>query len=315
MRVLVTGGAGFIGSHLVDRLIERGDEVVVIDNLSQGRKENINPKAKFYKKDIRDSGLEKIFRKYSFDVLFHAAAQVSIRASIENPPLDASINIQGSLNLFELSRKYGVRKVVYTSSVAVYGEPQYLPCDEDHPIAPLSPYGVTKSSVEEYLYVYRTNYDIDYSIIRYPNVYGPRQSHTGEAGVIAIFSSKMLKGERVVINGSGDQERDFLFIDDAIDASLSIIDLPIRKGHIDPTNLIFNLGTGKSVSVNNLFEILSKITNYTLNPLYGPPRKGEIYQMQVNATRVKKQLGWEPKINLEEGLQRTVEWFKTHRIV
>ncbi|MDO8690820.1 MAG: NAD-dependent epimerase/dehydratase family protein, partial [Dehalococcoidia bacterium] len=219
MKVLVTGGAGFIGSHVVDGLIAQGHRVVVVDNLSTGSRDNLNPQAFFYEVDIRSPQLVEVFAQERPDLVDHHAAQMSVNRSVQNPREDAEINVLGSLNVIECCRNFGVKKVVYISTGgAMYGEPQYLPCDEAHPINPLSPYGVTKHNAEHYLFTYRHLYGLNYTVLRYPNVYGPRQDPLGEAGVVAIFTGKMLEGQQAVINGSGEQERDFVYVADLVEA-------------------------------------------------------------------------------------------------
>jgi len=210
MRILVTGGAGFIGSHVVDALIEEEHEVVVVDDLSTGKREHLHPRAKFYYLDIRDvRRLKEVFAAEHPEIVNHQAARANVRESMEKPVLYAEVNVIGSLNLLEMSQAYGVGKFIYASTGgAVYGEPEYLPADESHPINPLDPYGASKHFVEHYLYLYGVNYGLNYTILRYPNVYGPRQDPHGEAGVVAIFTGQMLKGGEPVINGSGEQERD-----------------------------------------------------------------------------------------------------------
>ncbi len=219
-RVLVTGGAGFIGSHVVDRLVAAGHDVAVVDNLATGRRANLNPAARFYELDIRDPALGTVVERERPAVISHHAAQVDVRRSTADPLYDADVNILGSLNVLKVAVEHGVRKVIYISTGgAVYGEPEYLPVDEDHPIHPLCEYGASKHAVEHYLYMYAENYDLDYTVLRYPNVYGPRQDPHGEAGVVAIFSQKMLKGETCTINGDGTQERDFLYVADCARAN------------------------------------------------------------------------------------------------
>ena len=303
MKILVTGGAGFIGSHVVDLCLEAGHEVVVVDNLSTGRLSNLNPKAKFYQVDIRSPELEKVFEAERPEVVDHHAAQMDVRRSVADPVYDADINILGGLNILNLSVKYGVRKIIYISSGgAVYGEPVYLPCDEKHPVQPLCPYGATKYMLELYLYMYKQTYGLDYSVIRYPNVYGPRQDPSGEAGVVAIFSGLMLQGKPVTIFGSGEQVRDYVFVRDCARANVLLLD----KGY----GQVFNLGYGIGTTVNQIFGSLKGITNYPLEANYGPARAGETFQIYLNAAKACQDLGWEPTVPLEEGLRRTVEYFQ-----
>lgn len=303
MKVLVTGGAGFIGSHVVDAHIERGDEVAVVDDLSTGKREHINTKARFYNVDIRDHCLDEVFAVERPDLVSHQAARANVRESMEKPVLYAEVNILGSLNLLECCRKYGVQKFVYASTGgAVYGEPQYLPANEAHPINPVDPYGASKHHVEHYLYLYHVNHDLTYTILRYPNVYGPRQDPYGEAGVVAIFTRQMLQGERAVINGSGEQERDFVYVDDIVEANL----LAMEKGD----GGVYNLGWGFGVSVNKIFARLKEITGYLRDAVHGPPKPGEVFKIYLDASKAQGDLGWKPSIGLDEGLRRTVEYFK-----
>ena len=303
MKVLVTGGAGFIGSHVVDAHIERGDEVVVVDDLSTGKRGHLNPKARFYHVDIRDNCLEEVFAAERPDLVSHQAARANVRESMEKPTLYAEVNVLGSLNLLECCRKYGVQKVIYASTGgAVYGEPQCLPADEAHPINPLDPYGASKHHVEHYLYLYRVNHGFPYTILRYPNVYGPRQDPYGEAGVVAIFTRQMLRDEQAVINGSGEQERDFVYVDDIVEANL----LAVERGDGE----IYNLGWGFGVSVNEIFARLKEITGYRRDAVHGPPKPGEVFKIYLDASKAQRELGWKPRIGLDEGLRRTVGYFK-----
>jgi UDP-glucose 4-epimerase len=303
-RVLVTGGAGFIGSHVVDALIQAGYEVIVVDDLSRGHRSNINPETKFYQVDIRSEELAPIFAHERPEYVNHHAAHIDLRRSLEDPLHDASANILGSINLLECCRRYGVRKIIYASSVAVYGQPEHLPCDENHPIRPSSPYGASKYAVEPYLHIYRENHRLDFTILRYPNVYGPRQDPLGEAGVVAIFSLQMLMGEQVRINGSGDQERDFLYVEDCVRANL----LSMEKG----SGEVYNLGTGKGTSINRLFEEMRRLTGYSHHPVHGPPKPGEVFRICLDANKASKELQWSPTHGLQEGLERTLAYFKEH---
>ena len=303
MRILVTGGAGFIGSHVVDSFIKAGHHVAVVDNLSTGRRANLNPRATFYEVDIRVPELCQVIERERPDVISHHAAQMDVRRSMAEPLFDADNNILGSLNLLECARKLGVRKVIYISSGgAVYGEPQYLPCDEQHPIRPLCPYGVSKYTVEQYLYLYRENYGLDYTILRYANVYGPRQDPNGEAGVVAIFAGHMLTGKSVLINGNGEQERDFIYVADCARANL----LALEKGAGD----VYNLGSGVGTSINRIAALLQELTGYRGEPVYGPAKLGETFRIYLDAGHAREVLGWTPAFALREGLQRTVDYFR-----
>lgn len=303
MKVLVTGGAGFIGSTVVDMLIEAGHDVVVVDNLSTGRLSNLNPKAKFYQIDIRSQDMEKVFEAERPEVVDHHAAQMDVRRSVADPIYDADINILGGLNLLNLAVKYKVRKFIHISSGgAVYGEPVYLPCDEKHPVVPLCPYGATKYMLELYLYMYKQTYGLDYSVIRYPNVYGPRQDPAGEAGVVAIFTGLMLKGKPLTIYGTGEQVRDYVFVKDCARANLLLLE--------NGSGNVYNLGYGIGTTVNQIFDGLKEITGYTLPANYGPARAGETFRIYLDATCAKNDLGWEPSVDLQNGLRKTVEYFE-----
>jgi UDP-glucose 4-epimerase len=304
MKILVTGGAGFIGSHLVDRFIKAGHEVVVVDDLSMGKEKNINKKAKFYRLDIRDnSRLEKVIACERPEIVDHHAAQVSVTKSVEEPLWDAEINILGSLNLLELARVYKVRKVIYASTGgAVYGDPEYLPADEDHKIGPQSPYGISKFMVEKYLMVYLHNYSLEYTILRYPNVYGPRQDPHGEAGVVAIFSQQMLANIQPTIFGDGSKTRDYVYVGDIVEANI----LALTQGNGE----IYNLGWGKEVSDYTIFDEIKKALNYPGEPTYTSKRPGEIENIALDATKVKRALGWKPKMSLTKGIKKATAYYK-----
>jgi UDP-glucose 4-epimerase len=303
MKIMVTGGAGFIGSHVTDMLIEAGHQVVVVDDLSTGRRSNLNPDAAFYEVDIRSPEMERVFSQEKPEVICHHAAQMDVRRSMDDPLFDADVNIIGSIKLAQLAIRHGTRKFIHISSGgAAYGEPEYLPCDEDHPIKPLCHYGASKYTFELYLHVFNANYNLDYSVIRYPNVYGPRQDPNGEAGVVAIFTGRMLRGEQVTINGSGEQVRDYVYVTDCARSNLMLLEQ--GSGHI------YNLGFGIGTTVNEIFNKLKNITGYTKPALYGPAKIGETFKIYLDAGRAKSELGWRPTILLEEGLTRTVEYFK-----
>ncbi len=303
MKVLVTGGAGFIGSHLVDALIERGDEVVVIDNLSTGFKDNANPHAKLYKLSIGDMGLAQIFEQERPEIVSHHAAQIDLRRSVAEPLFDAQENILGSLNVIVNSVRYGVEKLVYASSGgAIYGEPQYLPVDENHPINPISQYGVSKHTVEHYLHLYALQYGLNYVALRYPNVYGPRQNPLGEAGVVAIFTRQMLRGEHPTIFGSGDKTRDYTHVSDVVTANL----LAMERGRI----AIYNIGTGVETSDHKIFDALAEALGYDGSPIYTSVRQGEIQRICLDWSKAEKELGWRPKLPLKEGIAKTVAYFR-----
>ena len=303
MKIMVTGGAGFIGSHVTDMMIEAGYEVIVVDDLSTGRRSNLNPHATFYEVDIRSTEMERVFAQEKPEVICHHAAQMDVRRSMDDPLFDADINIIGSIKLAQLAIRHGTRKFIHISSGgAAYGEPEYLPCDEDHPIKPLCHYGASKYTFELYLHVFNANYNLDYSVIRYPNVYGPRQDPHGEAGVVAIFTGRMLRGEELTINGSGEQVRDYVYVTDCARCNLMLLEQ--GSGHV------YNLGYGIGTTVNEIFEQLKNITGYTKQALYGPAKVGETFKIYLNAGRAERELGWRPVIPLEEGLKRTVDYSK-----
>jgi len=309
VKVLVTGGAGFIGSHVVDAYLEDGYEVVIVDDLSTGRLANINPGAKFIQMDICDPRLSEVFERERPDYVNHHAAQMDVRRSMVEPLFDAQVNVVGSLNLLECSRKYAVKRFVYISTGgAVYGEPEYLPCDEAHPIQPICPYGASKHTVEHYLYMYAFNYSLEYTVLRYPNVYGPRQDPYGEAGVVAIFSGQMLKEEQVVINGDGEQRRDFVYVGDCARANLLALTVPHPSG-------IFNLGSGRGTTVNAIFCELKAITGYSRDAQHGPEKLGETRTIYLDARKAREELSWAPQVGLREGLELTVEYFRLNEIL
>ena len=304
MKILVTGGAGFIGSHVVDTYVRQNHNVLVVDDLSNGKRENLNPKARLYTLDIRDDKLEEVFAAEKPDVVNHHAARANLRESMVKPMLFADVNVLGSLHLLELSRKHGVKRFINISTGgAVYGDPEYLPADEKHPVSPLDPYGASKAAFEHYLPLYRTNYGLEFVVLRYANVYGPRQDPYGEAGVVAIFANEMLQREQPVINGSGEQERDFVYVSDVAQANL----LALSKGD----GGFYNIGTGVGTSINAIFSRLKTATNYSASDVHGPPKAGEVFKIYLNADKARRELGWVPSIPLDEGLRRTVEYFQT----
>lgn len=304
MQVLVTGGAGFIGSHVVDACINAGHDVCVVDDLSTGKMTNLNPAARFYDADLRDANkLEQVFAREQPEAICHLAAKANVRESMEKPELYAEVNILGSLNLLQMARRYGTRKVVYASTGgACYGEPLYLPADEQHPINPLDPYGVSKHTVEHYLYLYRVHYGLDYVVLRFPNVYGPRQDPNGEAGVVAIWAAQMLAGKEAVIYGSGEQERDFVYVGDIAQANV----LALTQG----SGIIANLGSGVGTSINTLFDMLKQSTGYTGEKRYAPAKLGEVFRIYITNHVAREELGWQPTVSLQDGLDRTVEYFR-----
>ena len=303
IKVLVTGGAGFIGSHLVDRLVQEGNQVIVIDNLSTGKRKQVNKKAQFYKMDIRSKRIERVFRKERPLIVVHLAAQMNVRLSTEDPVFDADVNILGTLNLLEHAVKHGVRKVSFASSGgAVYGEQEVFPAAESHRTDPLSPYGISKLAGEKYLAYYTNTTGLRHVVLRFGNVYGPRQEPEGEAGVIAIFSKLMLEGGQPIINGTGKQTRDFVYVDDVVESIMVTIGEDIQG--------IFNVGTGQEATVNECYGIIKELTNSSCKDLYGAAKKGEQFRSVLDVMKLRKGFDWDPQVSLPEGLKMTVEFFK-----
>ena len=303
MKVLLTGGAGFIGSHIVDRLIDEGYDVVVVDNLSSGKEENINKKAAFYKLDIRDQELESVFQKELPDYVSHHAAQMDVRRSVSDPLFDAEVNVLGTINILHNCVRYKVKKIIFASSGgAIYGEQEVFPAAETHPSRPISPYGITKLAGESYLYYYKTVCGLDYTALRYANVYGPRQDPFGEAGVVAIFIQKMLRGEQPVINGDGEQTRDFVYVGDVVEANI----LAMTGNY---TSSIFNIGTGIETSVNQIIDHLGEIIDRSVNVKHGAPKSGEQRRSVIEYAKAKETLHWQPGFLLANGLRETCEYF------
>ena len=297
---LVTGGAGFIGSHLVDRLIEEEYRVVVVDNLSTGKLKNLNAAATLHHIDITDPMVGEVFQREQPDLVFHLAAQASVGQSMRDPVKDCEINVLGTLRLLEASRHCGIEKFIFASSGGtLYGDPEANPCSEDHPIVPISPYGMSKHQGELQLDLYRRLHLMRYTALRYGNVYGPRQDPQGEAGVIAIFSQAMLEKEQPRIFGDGEQSRDFIYVDDVVEANISAI------GRGD--GMALNIGTGQGTSINSVYHILQGITGYEWPAAHGPARVSDVYQIYLDNTKAIEEMGWTPQASLEEGLLRTVE--------
>ncbi len=303
MKVLVTGGAGFIGSNIVDELIERKHKVVIIDNLATGNIKNVNKKAKFYKVSVCDKKkIDDIFKKEKIDIVIHHAAQLDVRKSVADPCFDADVNIKGALNILEACKNTKVKKIIFASSGGtIYGECGTKAPDEKAFANPLSPYGVAKLSVEHYIKAYSELYGLKYTILRYANVYGPRQDVNGEAGVVAIFIGKMTANKEVFIFGNGKQLRDYVYVKDVVSANIK----SLTKGN----NEIINIGTQKTFSVNQLVKELSAITNYKNKPVFKPKRNGELFKSFLNISKAKKVLNWEPKVSIKEGLKNTVNYF------
>jgi len=301
MKILVTGGAGFIASNIVDLFIKEGHEVAIIDNLTTGKKENLNPKAKFYNADIRDKNLIKILEEFKPDIIDHHAAQIDVRKSCTDPLYTEEVNVIGTINLLEAAVKTKIKKVIFASTGgAIYGEiKDENGADENHKQDPISPYAITKRSVEMFLYFYKVTYGLNYTVLRYGNVFGPRQDPLGEAGVIAIFIGKIAKGENSTIYGDGEQLRDYVYVEDVAQANL----LALNKGEGE----IFNVGSGVGTSVNTLFKHLKEITQFMGTAVYAPPRAGELTRSVLNAEKIHKELGWQPKVDIEEGLRLTLK--------
>ncbi len=303
---LVTGGAGFVGSHLVDHLIDRNERVYVVDNLETSSPEYLNKRAEFIEADIRDSALVDVVDKIAPHSVYHLAAQASVAVSAKHPRLDAGINIDGTLNLLEAVRSMGrnPRFIYFSTGGAIYGDVpgEDLPATESMETQPLSPYGVSKLAIEIYLRAYAHLYGIDYGIVRPANIYGPRQNPHGEAGVIAIFARAMLDGKPITIFGDGSNERDYIYYSDFINGVVVVHDAK-RPGP-------YNLGTGIGVSVSSIFNLLADLTDYGNSVRYGPPRPGDIDKISLDATRAKTDLGWVASTSLEAGLRKTVDWFR-----
>ncbi|MCX6717236.1 MAG: NAD-dependent epimerase/dehydratase family protein [Candidatus Taylorbacteria bacterium] len=304
MKILITGGAGFIGSHIGDFLVENGHEVVALDNLSSGKKENINPKAKLIEADVIDfQKIEGIFAEEKPEIIYHLAAQMDVRKSVEDPLFDSKTNILGSLNLLNLSVKYQIKKFIFSSTGgATYGDTDNRPTPETQMEWPLSPYGVAKLSVDKFLNYFHQIHGLNYVSLRYGNVYGPRQNPHGEAGVIAIFLNKMFKGEQPVINGEGVQTRDYVFVSDVAKANLLALHNFEKTG-------IFNVGTGVETNVNQLFQEINQHFENKFPEIHGEGKKGEQKTSCLNFDKIKQEFGWEPEINFKKGIKSTYQWF------
>ncbi len=303
MKILVTGGAGFIASHIADAYIAAGHEVVIVDDLSSGKRGNLPAAAKFYHADIRTPEAREIIRNERPQVVSHHAAQMDVRKSVADPAFDASVNVLGMINMLEGAREVGVEKVLFASSGgATYGEQSEFPAPESHPHNPLSPYGITKATGEHYLFYYHAVYGMPYAALRYANVYGPRQDPHGEAGVVAIFSERLLEAKAPVINGDGKQTRDYVFVGDVVRANL----LALEKPYVGP----LNIGTGVETDVNTLYAHLRVLTGSPHPAQHGPAKAGEQRRSVIAIGRAAEVLGWRPEVPLEEGLRRTVEFFR-----
>jgi len=303
VKVLVTGGAGFIGSHVTDVFLDAGHEVWALDDLSSGRRENLRPEARLVVADIRSPEAARLLESGGFEVMCHLAAQMDVRRSVADPRFDADVNVGGFLNLLEAARKSGLRKVVFSSTGgAIYGEQDVYPAPETHPTRPVSPYGVSKASGELYLGYYRAQYGLRSVALRYANVYGPRQNPHGEAGVVAIFSERLLRGETCIVNGTGQQTRDFVYGPDVARGNLLAATSDV-EGSI-------NVGTGIETDVNRLYALLAAAAGTDRPAKHAPAKPGEQMRSSVDPSRAAEVLGWRPTVALEEGLRRTVDWFR-----
>jgi len=311
MKILQTGGAGFIGSNIAEAYLEEGHEVTIVDNLSTGKRENIPQGAEFVEMDITDSALDSVFSSGGFDLVNHHAAQIDVRVSVNDPMLDANINIMGLINLLENCRKHDVGRLIFASSGGViYGDTDQLPARETLPKLPLSPYGVSKHACESYLYYYNVLHGMRCTTLRYSNVYGPRQDPHGEAGVVAIFSRNHLKGEAPTVFGDGEQQRDYVFVGDVARANVIVTHADLRDKPGSPDDMAFNIGTGVPTSVNELAGHFNEITGSGFASVYAPPRSGELLRNYLDWSKVKESLGWEPAVSISEGLEITFNWFK-----
>lgn len=304
MKICITGGAGFIGSHITDAYLDLGHEVVVLDNLETGRERNLNPRATFVKGSVTDADLvERLFAEHTFEIVNHHAARGNPRLSVEDPIGFFEVNVAGGLRVLDAARRHGVRKVIYSSSGGcVYGELAFVPATEDHPLLPVDPYGASKECFETYVRAYGIQYGLDYTILRYANIYGPRQNPNGEAGVISIFAGRMLKSRPVTINGDGGQLRDYVYVSDCVRANVLSLSRAERA--------TVNIGTGVGTSVNQVFTALSDIVGYDVPAVHWPAKGGEVPRNELDARRAAELLGWKPEVELQEGLRRTVDYIR-----
>ncbi|KPK62701.1 UDP-glucose 4-epimerase [candidate division WOR_3 bacterium SM23_42] len=301
MKILVTGGCGFIGSHIVDAYVAKGHEVVVIDDLSTGNIDNLNRKAKFYQEKIYNN-IAGIFEEEKFQLINHHAAQINVRTSVDDPIYDAQVNVLGTTNLLHLASRYGIKRFIFASSGgAVYGEPDEYPINENAALAPLSPYGASKVAAEKYIMTFARLYNMDYVILRYSNVYGPRQIIKSEAGVISIFTDRILRSQSCDVYGDGEQIRDYVFVGDVVEANLLALEC---------TPNIFNIGTNVETSVNDLIDVFSSIVKKEVVHQHIEPRPGEVFRNVLDYSRAFTQINWQPKTKLEDGILKTFEYFK-----
>lgn len=309
MKIIVTGAAGFIGSHVADAYAEAGHDVVVIDDLSRGKKENINPRCRFYPCDIRDrKTIDHIFSTEKPVIVNHHAAQMDVRRGVREPIFDAQVNILGGINLLEAAVENGVKRFIYIGTAgAGYGEPDRMPVPEDYPINPITPYGISKHTVEHYLFTFRFLYGLDYVVLRYGNVYGPRQSSRGEAGVFAIFSEQMLAGVQPVIYGDGTKIRDYVYISDVVAANVAAVE--------NGDNEIFNISSGVETTDQEVFDLVRDLLGKSVKPNYAPRRPGEIDRICLEISKAERLLGWNPQVSLVEGARRTVTYFQKQAVL
>ena len=302
MKILVTGGAGFIGSHIQDTLIKLGHKVCVVDNLSTGFKNNLNPKAKFYHLDIQSPKVKDVFSKEKFDAVFHEAAQIDLRKSLDDPIKDAQINILGSINILENCKNFKVKKIIFASTGgAMYGEANIFPTPESYSPSPLSPYGIEKLTVEYYLHYYFHVFGMKFIALRYANVYGPRQNPHGEAGVVAIFINKLFNKQIPVINGDGKNARDYVYVEDVVSANI----LALKSNEVG----YYNIGTGIETNVNQIFQKIEQNVKSKIKPKHGPAKPGEQRRSSLDARKAAIELDWIPEVDLSQGIKKTVDWF------
>ena len=303
MKVLVTGGAGFIGSHLADRLLSGGHEVVILDDLSTGHVEHLNPAARFYQMDIQSPWLDELFKIERPEAVLHEAAQASVRRSVEDPGFDASVNVLGTVTLLQASVRHGVRRFLFASTGgALYGDADVIPTPEDYPTLPVSPYGASKLAAEVYLRTFHALHGLSYAALRYANVYGPRQDPHGEAGVVAIFAQRLLNNETARINGDGKQTRDFIYVGDVAEANARALTSDVVGS--------FNVGTGVETDINAIFQGLKRLSGNNQPEVHGPALPGEQRRSVVDARKIQKVMGWRPSTSLEAGLDATVRYFR-----
>jgi UDP-glucose 4-epimerase len=303
MKVLVTGGAGFIGSHLAERLLGDGHEVVILDDLSTGNVEHLPPDARFYQMDVQSPWLDELFKIERPEAVLHQAAQASVRRSVADPVFDASVNVLGAVTLLQASVRHGVRRFLFASTGgALYGDADVIPTPEDYPTLPVSPYGASKLGAEVYLRTFHAVHGLSYAALRYANVYGPRQDPHGEAGVVAIFARRLLSGEPARINGDGKQTRDFVYVGDIAEANARALTSDAVGS--------FNVGTGVETDINTIFQLLKRLSGNNQAEMHGPPMPGEQRRSVVDARKIEKVLGWRPRTSLEAGLDATVRYFR-----